>query len=657
MKTISAALPAAPAFATILDIRGLQPSSVLCKLSENLAPGDQVNVYGTLDETATGSSANNALIGSVYGNQGDTGSALPVAGWPFLLAQRILGAMPGTFFVSGSAASGSPVAPTSTALPGLTQVAVLSNGAKLPQGTINVVSTAGFASSGSFYLPGLGLGAGIVVTYTGITATSFTGCVNTSGAGATLLSGQAVQGFSAGINLQNFGSGLSIRVGLDQNSTSADVFLVYGTDDPSFVGTAGGELLGQIQGGGQNNGQSIFATNFQLVYVLRIGPVTGGTTGNLLAWGADDTGSGSQGPLDLGSLAVGNTAVSGNIGTPPLTAAQSVDVYSSFVLTQTTGGGINATLPSPTSSAAGKIVFVSLASASASPINMYGAVIFPGTGLSLQWDGAEWTPVGVGDAATVHGNLPGGPMQLGSLDGSGVTLLATGGTVGTGNINVTADTNVNVAATAGAVSITGQTGAGIVATTSSAFVEALAGQAAIIGQDVGIQGSSPASGGGNIVLQPGVLSSVVIAPANGASNTPTFFWSDLAETFFVGFRAPNTLTASTTWILPASDGPAGAPSVLQSDGAGNLSFNQMQSGTSSIGATGASAAIPANITSNSRIVVSVKDFVASTAVGLETKVAGRTIGAPGSFVVTAYDASGALVPAATGTTFDWFVIG
>jgi hypothetical protein len=686
MKTVSTALPAAPAFSSILDIRGLQPGSVLCKLSENLSPSDQVNVYGTLDDTATGASVNIALLGSVFGNQGDTGAALPTAGWPFLLAQRVTGSATGTFFVSGSAATGSPISPVPSPvvpLPGLTSISMASNGAVLPQSVINVASTTGFASSGSLYLPGLGLGAGIVVTYTGITSTSFTGCVNTSGTGATLLYGQVVQGFSAAINLQNFGSGLSVRVGLDKNSTANDQFNVYGTNDPAFVGTAGGELVGQIQGGGQNNGGNVNITNFQYVYVLRTSPLVNATAGDLLAWGADDTGSGSQGPLDLGSLAVGNTAVSGNLGTPPLTAAQSVDLYSSFVLTQVTGGGVNVTLPAPTNSSAGKIVFVSLASASANSVNMYGAALFPGFGVSLQWDGAEWTPVGVGDSVTTHGNLPNGPMQIGSLDGSDVNVIAQGGGVGTGNINLTATTSIAVSTGAGVISINAGGGAantGNITITANGSapgpsngnlsLQAANGIGLLVGSNgISINTSGASVTGAGFTVQTTALSlnaptialvptsNVTIYPAIGAANTPPLQWLGLARTFAIGFRAPNVIAADTTWILPAADGTAGAPSVLQTDGAGNLSFNQMQSGTGSIGATGVSAAIPANITANSRIIVTVKNFVASTAVGLEATSGGRTIGAPGSFTVTAYDSTAAAVPAATGTTFDWIILG
>jgi len=70
---------------------------------------------------------------------------------------------------------------------GATTVAALSNGAVLPQATINVATTAGLPTSGSFFVNS---SAGRqLITYTGLTATSFTGC---SGGTGTLSTGGAV---------------------------------------------------------------------------------------------------------------------------------------------------------------------------------------------------------------------------------------------------------------------------------------------------------------------------------------------------------------------------------------------------------------------------------------------------------------------------------
>jgi hypothetical protein len=106
-----------------------------------------------------------------------------------------------------------------------------------------------------------------------------------------------------------------------------------------------------------------------------------------------------------GALQVGNTAVSGAIGA--LTAAQTVDVYSNFVLTQTTAG-VAGTLPNPTNVTAGRVAFVSSSASSTAALTMYGAEISPGTGSSFQWDSAKWSVIGNGAQSNVFTYQQGG---------------------------------------------------------------------------------------------------------------------------------------------------------------------------------------------------------------------------------------------------------
>ncbi len=70
-----------------------------------------------------------------------------------------------------------------------TTIASGSNGAALPQATINVASTTGFSSTGTFYVT-IGTNKPTAITYTGTTATTFTGC---SGGTGTLATSQVVQ--------------------------------------------------------------------------------------------------------------------------------------------------------------------------------------------------------------------------------------------------------------------------------------------------------------------------------------------------------------------------------------------------------------------------------------------------------------------------------
>ncbi len=107
-----------------------------------------------------------------------------------------------------------------------TTIAAGSNGASLPQSTINVVSTVGFATSQSgTILVTTGAGAQ-TVTYTGTTSTTFTGCSGGTGAMST---GGAVTttngGFSATTNstTQTFGLVQMISPPLGVNVISTSV--------------------------------------------------------------------------------------------------------------------------------------------------------------------------------------------------------------------------------------------------------------------------------------------------------------------------------------------------------------------------------------------------------------------------------------------------
>jgi len=89
-----------------------------------------------------------------------------------------------------------------------TTIAAGSNGAALPQATINVASTTGFSTSGTLHI--LSSGGYQTVTYTGITATTFTGCAGGTG---TLATGNNV--FSAIRDGGNIAGLFSISAGVN----------------------------------------------------------------------------------------------------------------------------------------------------------------------------------------------------------------------------------------------------------------------------------------------------------------------------------------------------------------------------------------------------------------------------------------------------------
>lgn len=92
---------------------------------------------------------------------------------------------------TGTIITGSIVGQTNAA----TTIAVASNGAILPQATINVASTTGFPTAGTIRVYATTSTGGIQnITYTGVTATSFTGC---SGGTGTLNTGNTVTSIPA----------------------------------------------------------------------------------------------------------------------------------------------------------------------------------------------------------------------------------------------------------------------------------------------------------------------------------------------------------------------------------------------------------------------------------------------------------------------------
>lgn len=87
-----------------------------------------------------------------------------------------------------------------------TAIAVGSNGAGLPQSTINVASTIGFNPDGGTFtivLGGNANPAAAAIKYTGLTSTSFTGCTTQST--GTLATSQQVWGIALWFNQQGYG--------------------------------------------------------------------------------------------------------------------------------------------------------------------------------------------------------------------------------------------------------------------------------------------------------------------------------------------------------------------------------------------------------------------------------------------------------------------
>ncbi len=94
-------------------------------------------------------------------------------------------------------------------------------------------------------------------------------------------------------------------------------------------------------------------------------------------------------PLSQGApQAVANLAAGGNIDTAP----NSVDINSSFILTQMTSLQ-TVTLPDPTDTTPARLVILESSASSAVAFTFYGSTISPGDAISVQWNGSTWVLV------------------------------------------------------------------------------------------------------------------------------------------------------------------------------------------------------------------------------------------------------------------------
>ena len=130
----------------------------------------------------------------------------------------------------GFAGSGTLFVATSTGLQTVTYTGILnttiavgSNAVSLPTATINVASTANFPTSGTINVT-TNANALQVVTYTGITGTSFTGCTGGTGAMATggAVTGQVFTGCSGGTGIMSTNGSVSVN----QPSTDDSIYKI-----------------------------------------------------------------------------------------------------------------------------------------------------------------------------------------------------------------------------------------------------------------------------------------------------------------------------------------------------------------------------------------------------------------------------------------------
>jgi len=92
-------------------------------------------------------------------------------------------------------------------------------------------------------------------------------------------------------------------------------------------------------------------------------------------------------------------------------AAATVDIYTTFTITQTTAG-ITASILSPTDTTAGRIIYISNLPASTQTITVGGATLAPGTNASFIWNGSAWAATSVTTGVSIVGAFSAAPRPM-----------------------------------------------------------------------------------------------------------------------------------------------------------------------------------------------------------------------------------------------------
>lgn len=195
-----------------------------------------------------------------------------------------------------------------------TTIAAGSNGASLPQATINVVSTTGFPTSGTIYV--FTNQGTQTVSYTGINATQFTGCTNGSGTmstGGNVTSSSLLTIGSDGYTnattifrqdgytdfFSTSGNFTSNMVGKQlvmwkagSNSSEDSIYSIIGYRDPNNIiinVNNGGTPAAEIDGY-RPSVTTRSSINYRIIDIGAAGTTTGVADGNFLVFQLDATG-------------------------------------------------------------------------------------------------------------------------------------------------------------------------------------------------------------------------------------------------------------------------------------------------------------------------------------------------------------------------------
>lgn len=357
--------------------------------------------------------------------------------------------------------------------------------------------------------------------------------------------------YSAVLDLTSLGA-KSVRIGGSRQMLVTDVFDVYLSDDSALASLTGAYYAGRITGGGGTNKNTVLVSGFNYAIIRRADTSTTLTAGTIIAAGVFPSAGG--GSLSLNTLAVADTAVNGPIGA--LTAAQTVDIYSSFRLLQTTASVV-ATLPNPTVTTPGRLAFVMNNDTSTQSITMYGMTIGVGAMQAFEWDGSAWLG---GLNLTQGGNSFGAAMRIGTNDANNVAIWRQGVTF----LSAVA-ASLTLGDTTGAYAVgiqSGTGGIGLLPGTGPLNLGTDATDKTItIGSSSGVSAINVNTGTGGLSLGTNATAhAVTMGTLTGASLT-TIQGGTSGVTVQPAATGPVSITTGTTGALTLDSGSTGAIDV------------------------------------------------------------------------------------------------
>ena len=250
-------------------------------------------------------------------------------------------------------------------------------------------------------------------------------------------------GAAGNLSLTNSGTSASLSISQGGNPSAGQAALLVNNSN----GTPSGNLIDL-----QTGGSSKFAVTAAGGINLAVGTLL--THQGATVFTATNSGS--------SACAMGNQ--SANV---TLTASATVDVCTYVTINQTTTPNIYISVPNPSNTTAGRIVYIS--NTGSVSFNLNGTLLVTGSTASLLWNGSTWTFAGAGANAIANQNvaaqvaasfwIDGSARADNGLFGPSVDTGVSGGTLRVGNSNANAITLEQNTSVTGSKTFTVGTGA------------------------------------------------------------------------------------------------------------------------------------------------------------------------------------------------------